>query len=386
MQAAQAKAQQEAELKQAASQQLASREAELISQHTRALHDAMARAADELHAAQEASAAELEAARSEIRRLISLLEAGSDEASALREALARAAEETAAVRKAAEQAQAALQHEMLAQQERAALELGRERQQAKETLDQLLAEQLNETRAMTAEFQKAQALLQEQVGQLREQLRGLQARLDAREPRAEDLATIEQLLRQLREKDEIVRRTYEEMKYFKLELQNREENFNKNFGGGPRVGVMMPTASKGSGAADKLRSGVAQAAAMNMGAHVRWRARRRARRRPRRRRARRRARRRRPGRRRLVSRRLGVPEAPVAGRRRGQRGPVAADAPTPPPPETISADSIDILPRPPDTPSARQGWEENKTQGPGGPKRESRERRPIASAGSQLGL
>ena len=224
---------------------------------------------------------------------------------------------------------------------------------------------------MTAEFQKAQALLQEQVGQLREQLRGLQARLDAREPRAEDLATIEQLLRQLREKDEIVRRrTYEGMKYFKLELQNREENFNKNFGGGPRVGVMMPTASKGSGAADKLRSGVAQAAAMNMGVYA-------------------------------FAGGLGgglgggglgggappgVLAAPVAGRRRGQRGPVAADAPTPPPPETISADSIDILPRPPDTPSARQGWEENKTQGPGGPKRESRERRPIASAGSQLGL
>ena len=243
----------------------------------------------------------------------------------------------------------------------------------------MLAEQLNETRAMTAEFQKAQALLQEQVGQLREQLRGLQARLDAREPRAEDLATIEQLLRQLREKDETVRRTYEEMKYFKLELQNREENFNKNFGGGPRVGVMMPTASKGSGAADKLRSGVAQAAAMNMGVNA-------------------------------FAGGLGgglgggglggglgggglgggappgVLAAPVAGRRRGQRGPVAADAPTPPPPETISADSIDILPRPPDTPSARQGWEENKTQGPGGPKRESRERRPIASAGSQLGL
>ena len=76
------------------------------------------------------------------------------------------------MRKAAEQAQAALQHEILAQQERAALELGCERQQAKETLDQLLAEQLNETRAMTAEFQKAQALLQELVGQLREQLRG----------------------------------------------------------------------------------------------------------------------------------------------------------------------------------------------------------------------
>jgi hypothetical protein len=249
------------------------------------------------------------------------------------------------VRKAAEQAQAALQHEMLAQQERAALELGRERQQAKETLDQLLAEQLNETRAMTAEFQKAQALLQEQVGQLREQLRGLQARLDAREPRAEDLATIEQLLRQLREKDEIVRRTYEEMKYFKLELQNREENFNKNFGVAQAAAMNMRVYAFAGGLGGWLGGGC-----LGCGAPP------------------------------------GVQAAPVAGRRRGQRGPVAADAPTTPPPETISADSIDILPRPPDTPSARQGWEENKTQGPGGPKRESRERRPIASAGSQLGL
>ncbi|KAL3912478.1 MAG: hypothetical protein SGPRY_008326 [Prymnesium sp.] len=45
---------------------------------------------------------------------------------------------------------------------------------------------------------------------------------------------------QLKEKDELVRRTYEEMKYFKLELKNREENFNKNFANHPRVGTINP--------------------------------------------------------------------------------------------------------------------------------------------------
>ena len=210
---------------------------------------------------------------------------------------------------------------------------------------------------------------------------GLQARLDAREPRAEDLATIEQLLRHLREKDEIVRRTYEEMKYFKLELQNCEENFNKNFGGGPRVGVMMPTASKGSGAPDKLRSGVVQAAAMNMGvnaslagsaaasaagssagssagsAAAAWAAAPRL-----------------ASRQRLWQADDAASAAPLLRTLRRRRLP----RPSPPIRSTFC--------RPPDTPTARQGWEENKTQGPGGPKRESRERRPIASAGSQLGL
>lgn len=37
-----------------------------------------------------------------------------------------------------------------------------------------------------------------------------------------------------------MRRAYEEMKYFKLELKNREENFNKTFGNHPRVGTLNP--------------------------------------------------------------------------------------------------------------------------------------------------
>jgi hypothetical protein len=45
------------------------------------------------------------------------------------------------------------------------------------------------------------------------------------------------------------------MKFFKLELQNREENFNQRFGGGPRVGLVDPRGGKsgaGGGGANSV--------------------------------------------------------------------------------------------------------------------------------------
>ena len=69
------------------------------------------------------------------------------------------------------------------------------------------------------------------------------------------------------------------MKYFKLELQNREENFNKNFGaggfggGGPRVGVMVPNSKGGAnqggaGPNGGLKNAVGGVMAMNAGANA----------------------------------------------------------------------------------------------------------------------
>ena len=58
------------------------------------------------------------------------------------------------------------------------------------------------------------------------------------------------------EKDKLVAQTKEEMAYFKRELLNREENFNKVFSRQPNVGVMntlrvappaAPAASQGKG-------------------------------------------------------------------------------------------------------------------------------------------
>ena len=45
----------------------------------------------------------------------------------------------------------------------------------------------------------------------------------------------------------------EEMKFYKLELINREDNFNNKFGGGPNVGVIDPLAFGKKKGDDKTR-------------------------------------------------------------------------------------------------------------------------------------
>ena len=67
-----------------------------------------------------------------------------------------------------------------------------------------------------------------------------------RESRPEDIERIRQLAALCAQKDILVRKTQEEMKYFKLELMNREENFNKTFNRNPTVGVMSVVKSNGA--------------------------------------------------------------------------------------------------------------------------------------------
>ena len=125
----------------------------------------------------------------------------------------------------------------------------------------------------------------------------MQERFAKRESRKEDVDEIERLKRQMKEKDEMVRRmvqphtaghlsrlclpplqvrrTYEEMKYFKMELQNREENFNSTFKSQPRVGTLNPLAGKASAsskdlsaATHALRGGISQVSQLAAGANA----------------------------------------------------------------------------------------------------------------------
>ena len=48
-----------------------------------------------------------------------------------------------------------------------------------------------------------------------------------RESRPEDLAKLEAMARVVQQRDALVQRAKEEMHYYKLELQNREENYNQ---------------------------------------------------------------------------------------------------------------------------------------------------------------
>ena len=65
------------------------------------------------------------------------------------------------------------------------------------------------------------------------------------------------------------------MKYFKMELQNREENFNSTFKSQPRVGTLNPLAGKASAsskdlsaATHALRGGISQVSQLAAGANA----------------------------------------------------------------------------------------------------------------------
>ena len=63
-------------------------------------------------------------------------------------------------------------------------------------------------------------------------------RYQNRESRAEDVSRLAHLEAALADTAQQLERAKKEMAYFKRELINREENFNKKFGAAPNVGVM----------------------------------------------------------------------------------------------------------------------------------------------------
>ena len=208
-------------MREEAAARLATREAELNALHTRQANDAKTKAQDEMHALREQLEEDLRQARDENVTLAKRLQSSSDEADALREALQRAELAASQAQQAGETLRAALQEEIRRAHESHAATLEAERVDAKLQMERLLSEQVAETQRLTSEFSRAQSLLQQELEMAKEALRELQSKFDFRESRPEDLHAIEQLNKMVREKDELVRRTYEEMKYFKLELQNR---------------------------------------------------------------------------------------------------------------------------------------------------------------------
>lgn len=61
-----------------------------------------------------------------------------------------------------------------------------------------------------------------------------------RPSRPEDIEAIKMLQVDLLKKDQEIIKLVEQMKFFKLELINRENSYNKMFNANPNVGVMNP--------------------------------------------------------------------------------------------------------------------------------------------------
>jgi hypothetical protein len=106
-------------------------------------------------------------------------------------------------------------------------------------MEKMVEDHLQQTKALNEEFTHTIRLLEERSSMLKTQLEEVEERYRSRESRPEDISRIAELEHVLRENDALIRQQAEEMKFFKLELINREENFNKMFSRSPNVGVMQ---------------------------------------------------------------------------------------------------------------------------------------------------
>ncbi|KAG4044694.1 hypothetical protein PC123_g19878 [Phytophthora cactorum] len=110
---------------------------------------------------------------------------------------------------------------------------------AKREMDKLLEENLAETKQLSDQFEETRRVMDEKVDYLKTAIAEWQGKYARRESRPEDVARIVELERLVVEKDALVRRTLDEMAYFKRELLNREEMYNKTFARTPNVGMLQ---------------------------------------------------------------------------------------------------------------------------------------------------
>lgn len=78
---------------------------------------------------------------------------------------------------------------------------------------------------------------------------------EKRPPREEDMEMIFKLREELMTKDKLLKGAEENMEYFRNELINREELYNKYFGTNPKVGYINPLKAKES---DKNANGTSK--------------------------------------------------------------------------------------------------------------------------------
>jgi hypothetical protein len=127
-------------------------------------------------------------------------------------------------------------------------------QQQRDELSRLMRANADEIARLHAAHSLAQSQWQDAEAALHHALSTLQYRFDHREPRAEDVARIRELEEYGVQAEKTKRKAIEEMKYYKLELLNREENYNKTFGRSPMVGGATGGGLTGTGSAGPVRS------------------------------------------------------------------------------------------------------------------------------------
>ncbi len=108
-------------------------------------------------------------------------------------------------------------------------------------MEQLIIEQTQETSELQLEFQQAIRLMDDKYKQLSDRFAEITQLYDERPPRPEDLELTQQLQEEVIQKEAAIKKAAEDMRFYKLELINREQSYNAMFGAQPSVGLMNPT-------------------------------------------------------------------------------------------------------------------------------------------------
>ena len=127
------------------------------------------------------------------------------------------------------------------------LEMRQEKERSEKALLDSEARAKQEVQILTDDFDGQKENMEAEKQYLLKELAALNDKYLNRESRPEDIARIQQLEQEMVDKDHLVKKTKDEMMYFKREMLNREENYNVKFGGvQPNVGVMNVLPTKGS--------------------------------------------------------------------------------------------------------------------------------------------
>lgn len=121
------------------------------------------------------------------------------------------------------------------------------KEQHKRGVEQLLEEQTKEISELKEQFDCARNLQEMQINMQQQRIVELENLYNSRPSREEDLQLIAQLETDVQAKSAQITKLLDDMQFYKLELVNREQNYNKVFGAEPTIGIMNPIAKKPSG-------------------------------------------------------------------------------------------------------------------------------------------
>lgn len=107
-------------------------------------------------------------------------------------------------------------------------------------VSKLTKQHYDETQKMIQEFGQAQQCFKQTISKMEQKLKDADYKYEHRDPRKEDLEKIAALEEEIKRRKQKTQSLIEEADYYRLELTNREANFNKIFCKQPLVGVMNP--------------------------------------------------------------------------------------------------------------------------------------------------